>query len=151
MDRISAKHNPRLDDELKHEVDGLVKGAPTEPRVEEFREQEGPADGEPNPSVIPESDRYLGLGPDAPAARREVSRFLGLHAFPGDRDQLVERARDAQATDAVLAALQQLPAGRPFDTMYDIAEALGLIGDDPGDERVPLGRKPPADADDPVA
>ena len=49
MERKSEKHNPRLDDEMKHETESLVRGAPVEARAEEFREQEGPADDEPTP------------------------------------------------------------------------------------------------------
>jgi len=37
MQRNSTKHGPRLDEEMK----------PAESRVEEWREQEDPADGEP--------------------------------------------------------------------------------------------------------
>jgi len=36
----------RIDEELKKETESLVRGAPVESRVEEWREQEGAADGE---------------------------------------------------------------------------------------------------------
>jgi hypothetical protein len=146
MDRLSTKHGARVDDQLKQEVDALTKGAPAEPGVEQFRGPEGPADGELDPARL-EQDDLLGLGPDAATARRELSRFLGLHAFPGDRDALIERAREAHATEVVLSALQRLPAGAQFDTAYDVAETLGLHEED----RLPAGRKPPPDADDPLA
>lgn len=35
MERKSEKHNPRLDDEMKHETESLVRGAPVEARAEE--------------------------------------------------------------------------------------------------------------------
>jgi hypothetical protein len=146
MERDSVKHSPRVDDYLKHEVDGLTKGAPSEPRVEEFRAQEPPADGEPTPSARPEQDQFLGLGADAPTARREISRFLGLSVFPGRRDALLEHARAAGATQPVLSALERLPADRQFDTVYDVTETLGLHAED----RMPAGRKPPEGADDPL-
>ena len=40
MERGSDKHAPRVDEELAHQVEPLERGAPVEPRVEEFREQE---------------------------------------------------------------------------------------------------------------
>jgi hypothetical protein len=147
MDRLSTKHGPRVDDQLKHELGALTQGAPAESRVEEEREQEAPSDGEPTATTRPERDEFLGLGADAATARREISRHLGLHAFPGQRDALVEHARGEGAGDAVLDALRGLPADREFATVYDVTETLGLHAE----ERAPAGRTAPPDADDPVA
>jgi hypothetical protein len=121
--RDSTKHGPRLDDELKKEVGSLVHGPPTESHKEEWREQEGAADGEPEPSA-----RIAGqgsLGPDNEAARAELSRHLRLSAFPGDRDALLAEAEENHAPEAVLAALHRLPADREFATVYAVWEALG--------------------------
>ena len=57
MERKSEKHNPRLDDEMKHETESLVRGAPIEARSEESREKEGPGDGEPTPEPIVSSPK----------------------------------------------------------------------------------------------
>jgi Protein of unknown function (DUF2795) len=45
-ERGSDKHGPRLDDDLHDGTRSLEQGAPVETRVEEAREQEGPADRE---------------------------------------------------------------------------------------------------------
>jgi hypothetical protein len=121
--RDSTKHSPRLDDELKKEVGSLTHGSPAESRKEEWREQEGAGDGEPEPSARVVSAG--GLGPDNEAARAELSRHLRLSAFPGDRDALLAEAEENDAPEAVLAALRQLPEGREFATVYDVWEALG--------------------------
>ena len=147
MDRLSTKHGPRVDDQLKHELRALEQGSPAESRVEEGREQEAPADGEPTATSRPELDRYRGLGPDAATARRELSRHLGLHSFPARREALIEHARADGAADAVLDALRGLPADREFGTVYDVGEALGLESE----ERAPAGRIASPDADEPVA
>jgi hypothetical protein len=42
MERGSDRHGPRLDEEQKREVEGLERGAPTSPRVEEHRMTEDP-------------------------------------------------------------------------------------------------------------
>jgi len=44
--RESAKHSPREDDELKHELEGTLRGTgPT--HAEEWRDPEPPADDDP--------------------------------------------------------------------------------------------------------
>jgi hypothetical protein len=121
--RDSTKHGARLDDELKKEVGSLVHGAPTESHKEEWREQEGAADGEREPSSRTSDPRSL--GPDNEAARAELSRHLRLSAFPCGRDGLVAEAEENHAPEAVLAALRGLPADREFATVYDVWEALG--------------------------
>jgi hypothetical protein len=48
-ERGNTTHGPRLDDELKHETDGMIKGNhPT--RAEEWREAETFDDGETEPA-----------------------------------------------------------------------------------------------------
>jgi hypothetical protein len=55
MDRGSDKHGPRQDDEMKQEVEGMVRGnKPT--RAEEGREPEGPADDDPDVQGWPGKD-----------------------------------------------------------------------------------------------
>ena len=47
MERGSAKHSPREDDELKHELEGSVR-ANRSSRIEEWRDPEPPADDDPD-------------------------------------------------------------------------------------------------------
>jgi Protein of unknown function (DUF2795) len=121
--RDSSKHSPRLDDELKKEIGSLVHGSPAESRKEEWREQEGGADGEREPSSRT-GDPYA-LGPDTETARAELSRHMRLSAFPGDRDALLAEAEENNAPEPVLQALRRLPEGQQFETVYDVWEALG--------------------------
>jgi hypothetical protein len=47
MERASAKHGPRQDDEMKHGTEGMIRGnKPT--RAEEWRDPEPPADDDPD-------------------------------------------------------------------------------------------------------
>jgi uncharacterized protein DUF2795 len=105
--RDSSKHSPRLDDELKKEVGSLVHGSPAESRKEEWREQEGAADDEREPSSRTADPQAL--GPDNQTARTELSRHLRLSAFPGDRDALLAEAETNDAPEPVLQALRRLP------------------------------------------
>jgi hypothetical protein len=122
MERTSSKHNPRLDDELKHETEPLVRSG-EESHVEEFREQEPPGDHEPEARYGLDAERYGGLGPDPVSARRELSRHLP-NAFPADRERLLEAARAAEAPQEVLDVIGRLPAGQRFETVHDAFEAL---------------------------
>jgi hypothetical protein len=53
VERGSDKHSPRADEELQKETKS-VQGSPIEARAEEFREQEGPGEGEPVPGPFVE-------------------------------------------------------------------------------------------------
>lgn len=54
MERGSDKHNPRIDEELDTETQGLQKGEPSESRVEEIRkDEEIEADDDPAPPAEP--------------------------------------------------------------------------------------------------
>ena len=117
----SAQHGRRIDEELDHEVEGLVRGAPVDTRASE--------DLEPEPSEIlvttplgdPEADQeHREL-----LERSEVARFLRPSAFPTDVWGLLDVARDEHATDEVLAELGRLPTGVQFATMAEIWESLG--------------------------
>jgi hypothetical protein len=130
MERTNQKHNPRVDDELKHETEPLVRSG-QESHVEEFREQEPPGDNEPEARYTLDDETWGRLGSDAVSARRELSRHLP-NAFPGDRPALLSAAEGANAPQEVLDALGRLPDGQTFDTVHDAFEAL--FGPVPGED-----------------
>src|SRR5438093_1067324 len=99
MERDTTKHSPRVDDEMKKEVESLERGAPVEAHREEFRDQEGPADDERLPGSRTAPPGELAL--DDPAARTELSRHLRASVFPADRDRLLEEAGENDAPEPV--------------------------------------------------
>ena len=124
----STKHSPRVDEELEHEVQGMLKGNHAT-RAEEWREVEPVAEGEPDVDLSP-ADTLVGgtpegMDPDAVVARAELARWLDRADFPSTGPQLVEAARDHRAPDAVVAELERLPAGETFERIGDVARALG--------------------------
>ena len=121
MQRNSTKHSGRVDDELKHGTESLVRGAPVESRAEEWRTQEGAADGEREPSA---RTRPAGPDPDEVADRRDISRHLRLSAFPGDREALLREAEETNAPEHVLADLRRLPGDIEFGTVHELWAAL---------------------------
>jgi hypothetical protein len=130
-ERGSNQHGPRLDDEMAHEVESLTHGAPVEARVDEYRSFEDPADDEP----MPES---LLLGDDETRARSDLARHLRPSIFPADVETLAQCARDEFAPDALVDALQSLPAGT-YQTTNEVWLALGGAAEqrtEPVDEQI---------------
>ncbi|MDG4824332.1 DUF2795 domain-containing protein [Asanoa sp. WMMD1127] len=128
MERGNAKHSPRVDDELAHEVDGIVKGT-AGGRVEEFREPEPAGEDQPEASVVPEGDDRggvpQGMTPEEVELRSRFGRFINRSALPGDRDRLRRDAEQNEAPDDVLAEIDRLPSGVQFQTVSEAWAALG--------------------------
>jgi Protein of unknown function (DUF2795) len=58
--------------------------------------------------------------------RAALAEVLGKEVWPADRDALVAKATEANASDAVLGQLRRLPDGEQFANVQDVARALGL-------------------------
>jgi len=124
----STKHSPRVDDELEHEVQGLLKGE-RQTRAEEWREVEPSAEGDPDVDADPSGTLVggtpVGMDADAVEARAELARWLDRADFPSAGAALVEAALDHRAPDAIVAELRRLPEGETYDRIGDVVRALG--------------------------
>lgn len=124
----STKHSPRVDDELEHEVEGMVRGGHAT-RAEEWRDPEPVAEGEPDIDADPSGTLVggtpVGMDADAVVARTELARWLDRADFPSTGADLAEAARDHRAPDAVVAELERLPGGDTFERIGDVVRALG--------------------------
>lgn len=115
-------------------MSGLLSGG-HEVRAEEFREQEGPAEGEPTPDALVQTGRSEGAGGfslshDELERRTELARHLRPSVFPARPGELVETATKEHAPDWVVSELDTLPNGL-YDHFEAVWEALG------GDEDYP--------------
>ncbi len=122
-----TKHNPRLDDVMKKEVASITHGSPTDSRAQEFREAEPPADGDAPVDFKRDETVPLTKGGPSPAEieeRSEMARWLKPSAFPGDRQTLLDAARENQAPDAVLERLSGLPEGN-YENVNELWTVLG--------------------------
>ena len=124
----STKHSPRVDEELEHEIQGMVRGGHST-RAEEWRDPEPVAEGEPDIDAVP-TGTYVGGTPvgmdaDAVEARAELARWLDRADFPSSGPDLVEAALDHRAPDAVVGELRRLPEGETFERIGDVVRALG--------------------------
>jgi hypothetical protein len=124
----STKHSPRVDEELEHEAQGMLR-AERSTRAEEWREVEPSAEGDPDVDADPAGTMVggtpVGMYPDAVVARAELARWLVRHDFPNGGPGLVEAARDHRAPDAVITELERLPVGETYERIGDVVRALG--------------------------
>ncbi len=124
----STKHSPRVDDELGHELQGMLR-AERATRSEEWREVEPQAEGDPDIDASPAGSLVggtpVGMDADAVVARAELARWLDRADFPSNGPDLVEAARDHRAPDAVVAELERLPDGQIYERIGDVVRALG--------------------------
>ena len=118
MERGSDKVPSRIDEQLEHETESLLRGSPGSSRAEEFREQEGAGDDEPT------SDTHLTVGPAE--ARADLARHLQPSVVPADREGLLASAREMNAPDGIIELLDQLPDGRELANVQQVWETLGL-------------------------
>ena len=124
----STKHSARVDEELEHEIQGMVRGGHST-RAEEWREVEPSAEGDPDDDSDPAGTLVggtpVGMDADAVAARTELARWLDRADVPSTGPQLVEAALDHRAPDAVVAELGRLPDGETYERIGDVVRALG--------------------------
>ncbi|GAA4727249.1 hypothetical protein GCM10023328_01760 [Modestobacter marinus] len=124
----SNKHSPRLDEELEHEVQGMMK-AERATRSEEWREVEPVGEDQPDIDADPAGTLVggvpQGMDADAVVARAELSRWLDRADFPSTGPELVEAARDHRAPDVVADELSRLPEGQVYERIGDVVRALG--------------------------
>lgn len=129
MERGNTKHGQHVDDEMAHEVRGLVQGGPLDARGEEWREPE--PSGEDQPEATADRTGALRGGAPRPMTsddvetRSRIGKYIPLSALPGDRESLLRAAQESKAPDDVLAELRRLPADRQFETVSQAWAALG--------------------------
>ena len=134
MERESSKHSPRVDDQMEHEVESLIRGnAAEESRSREDLLQEGSAEGEVrfDPANRTESDdRGIGIPDGAADDRSELARHIVTAPWPAGRDVLVEAARVDRAPQAIIDQLRHLPAEARFGNVQEVWAALGGATED---------------------
>ncbi|HEY0697117.1 MAG TPA: DUF2795 domain-containing protein [Micromonospora sp.] len=128
MERGNSKHGPRVDEQMSREVSGTVQGTAGS-RVEEWHQAEPAGEDQPEATAAPAGERRSGAPQGMTSAeveqRSRLGRYISLSALPGDRDRLLGSARDNEAPDDILAALDRLPSGRQFRTVSEVWTELG--------------------------
>ncbi|MFJ5532719.1 DUF2795 domain-containing protein [Streptomyces sp. NPDC093261] len=120
MQRGSDRLNVHRDDEMKHELQGLLRsGHPT--RSEEWHDPEPGADDDP---AIWAGPVVPGAGRSVADVRYEFARILGRTAFPARRDDLVEELRRRHAPDTLVETVARLPRSARYANAQQLAEAV---------------------------
>ncbi|MET7568249.1 DUF2795 domain-containing protein [Streptomyces sp. NPDC005492] len=121
MERGSGRLSVHRDEEMKHELQGLLRsGHPT--RTEEWNDPEPTADDDP----------VIAGGPVAPSAasapletvRLELARILGRTSFPAGPRELAVVLRQKYAADSLVEPVERLPRGARYASVQELAEAV---------------------------
>ena len=130
MERGSSKHSARVDEEMEHEVQGMMTAErPT--RAEEWKEAEPAGEDQADPGRRDEpADRQPGtppgMTPQDVELRSEVAAALPRSLFPADESVLLAHLVDDNAPDRLRQLIRQLPTGTLYQNVGEVAEALGL-------------------------
>ncbi|MDC0766436.1 DUF2795 domain-containing protein [Streptomyces sp. HD] len=126
MQRGSDRLSVHRDDEMKHELQGLLRsGHPT--RTDEWHD----------PEPIAEDDPEVARGPvgwpgpttaSLATVRLELARLLGRSAFPASPRELTGALRREYAPDALVESLERLPRTARYANVQELAEALTGAG-----------------------
>ncbi|KAB8190867.1 DUF2795 domain-containing protein [Nonomuraea phyllanthi] len=126
--RGSDKHGPRLDDQQKHETEGMVRGGGTT-HAEEWKQPEAmPAAGEESQQSYPpghEPGTPSGITQQGVDVRSDLAKWLSDARWPASKDDLAEHAEETGAPDQVTDMVQSLP-DRSYANVAEVAKALGL-------------------------
>lgn len=126
MQRGSDRLSRHRDDEMKHELQGLLRsGHPT--RSEEWHDPEPTADDDPEVWGGPVAPR----GASFETLRLELARILGRTSFPATSVELARVLRRKNAPDALVEALEGLPRKERYATVQELARALTPRGEAP--------------------
>jgi hypothetical protein len=128
VERGSDKHSPLVDDQLKHETEGLVR-AGRSTHAEEWKDAEPSGEDQPDADLMPDGTLHGGT-PDGMAAddvegRAELAGFIGKEAYPLVREQILDLVIDRQAPDRVIDLVRRLPSGREFENINDVWTSVG--------------------------
>ncbi|WFE29002.1 DUF2795 domain-containing protein [Solwaraspora sp. WMMD791] len=128
MERGNSKHSPRVDDSMAHDIRGTTQGT-AGGRAQEWHEAEPPGEDQPEPTTVPAGDNRSGtpqgMSSEDVEQRSRLGRYINLSALPGDRTALRRSAEGNEAPADVLEEIDQLPAGRTFQTVSEVWAALG--------------------------
>ncbi len=128
VERGSDKHGQRLDEEMKHEVEGIVRSGHST-HAQEWADPEPSGEDEPDVDLAPNGTLSGGVPEGMTAeevqARSDLARHLPPDAFPADASSLRAYAAEAEAPAAIVDQLSRAPEGEQFASVGELWAALG--------------------------
>ncbi|MER5969094.1 DUF2795 domain-containing protein [Streptomyces sp. NPDC002055] len=122
MERGSNRLNVHRDEEMKHELQGLLRsGHPT--RADEWNDPEPGADDDPPAALgtVPQPGTAAG----EEALRFELGRHLARTPFPAKRRELLRTLHERHAPDGLIDVVTELP---PDETFHNVQEMVTTLG-----------------------
>ncbi|MFF6992115.1 DUF2795 domain-containing protein [Streptomyces sp. NPDC010273] len=121
MERGSDRLSVHRDEEMKHELQGLLRSGRST-RTEEWNDPEPTADDDP----------VIAGGPVAPggtavpleAVRLELAKILGRTSFPAGPRELGGVLREKYAPDSLVEPVERLPRDARYASARELAEAV---------------------------
>ena len=128
MERGSDKHSPLVDNELKHETEGLIRsGRGT--HAQEWKDPEPSGEDQPDSDLAPDATLHggtpTGMDADDVEGRAELATYLGKDVYPANRDVILDLVEERNAPDRVIDLVRRLPSGREFRNVNEIWAAVG--------------------------
>ncbi|NEB05440.1 DUF2795 domain-containing protein [Streptomyces sp. SID13726] len=121
MQRGSDRLSRHRDDEMKHELQGLLRsGHPT--RSEEWNDPEPTADDDPQVWGGPVAPGSAGASLET--VRLELARVLSRGSFPATAGRLARVLRRENAPDVLVEAVEGLPPKESYGGLQELARAL---------------------------
>lgn len=127
MVRESAKHGPRLDEEMRRETEGAVRSGGSGAVGESGGD--GEMAGVRRTQGRPEDRRPAapgGMTPRKVAWRSELAQILSPMGFPATRGRILAYLNEVDAPNNVRLALIGLPKDRQFANVGEVVRALGV-------------------------
>ncbi|MBV9292195.1 MAG: DUF2795 domain-containing protein [Frankiales bacterium] len=128
MERGSDKVSVKLDEQMKHETQGLVRSGRST-HAEEWKDPEPVGEDQPDADLAPEGTLVggvpEGMSPDDVEGRAELASFLGKSAYPMVRTQILDLVIERNAPERVIDLVRRLPAGTQFHNANEIWTAVG--------------------------
>jgi hypothetical protein len=125
MERGSDKHSARMDEALQAEVDGLLRTG--HDNRADWNSPEPSGEDQPDVDLAPNGTLVggvpEGMTEEDVERRSQLATYLG-RVWPATKDELLARAGENNAPDAVLADLEQLPSDWAFQNLQDAWAAI---------------------------
>ena len=132
MQDKNDKHGPRMDEEMEHETEGLVRSGHST-RAEESRDIEPVSDAPAwDPSSMPAARREgapPGMSAEDVEERSALARLLSGIRYPARPNDLVDHVSGPDTPESAISALESLP-DRPYRNLADVADELGYGRED---------------------
>lgn len=127
MQRGNSKVGPRLDDELKHDTEGVVRGG-HDSRAEEWRGSEPSAEDQPTVGMRPQASAQEGPPDGLSAAevelRSELASYIGRAPYPMHRSDLLGLLAERHAPDVLVELVAGLPEHVAVVNLQDLWERV---------------------------